>query len=561
MRFEVMQGEWFRLVMGSLASSGVTDAVASPGSRSAPLVVAAAEEPRIHVFAAYDERSAAFMALGLARASGRPTVLIRTSGTATAHDFPAVIEASEDCVPLLILSADRPFELQAAAAPQTTDQRHLFGRFVRADFELGLPNENGLSGAARSAARAVFATIHPVPGPVHVNCRMRKPLEPRPPEAADERSLQERVTELIASPRRQVGTRPRFGSAALASVVDDLTAARAGVIVAGPLPPPPRGEDLVNAVGEFVERSGFTLVAETTSQLRRPDLNPADDFDWTPPHADVAVLLGRYPSSRNLQGVLRSAQVVLSVDPHRPADPDGRAAASFHGPIETWLRIAAAAFAGKRPPQARRPPRWPAVTKGLDATDFCEAHAVRTVADALSPGTSLVLGNSLPIRLFDRFVPASELPTGRIFHQRGVNGIDGLVSGAVGVAHETDGPTVAVLGDLSFLHDLNGMALARSLERPLVVVVLNNRGGRIFEELPLADKAGAEVMALFTTPHAFDLTAAGRLYDVPAAAVDDAASLARELSQAIGRKGASLIEVRCPPGRLAVAHRSILGVL
>lgn len=568
MRFELVQGEWFRLLAGSLASAGVTDVVVSPGSRSTPLVVAVHREPRLSVVALPDERSAAFFALGRSRVTSRPTALIRTSGTASAHDYPAVIEASEDHVPLLILSADRPFELQASGAPQTTDQRRLFGRFVRFDLDLGLADAAGFEGLTRAAAKAVFRAKHPVPGPVHLNLRARKPLEPVAPESDAERALVASVDAHLASPRRRRAPTPVFSSHVLDEAAEQVRGVGAGAVVAGPMSPSmvSRG-----AVERFVAATGFELWPETASQLRMaPVAGRRDDFDWrSEPPPELAVLLGRYPSSRALQALLREVPRLLVVHPFDPADPDGRAAFTYEGPMDAWLEgVAMRLGPGPEPqpspspvsaPDSARPPAWPIIERELEAIPFCEAHAVRTVARGLPRGAGLVLGNSLPLRLFDRFVPADALDGSiEVYAQRGVNGIDGAISGAAGVAAARRGPTVAVLGDVTFLHDLGGLLAARAVSAPLVIVVLDNGGGRIFEELPIARTARDDgLLDLFITPHRFDLSAAGAPFGIPAVRPDDDVELERALSEGLARPGPTLIHVRVPPTGASAAEARI----
>lgn len=570
MRFQLIQAEWFRCLLGRFAASGVTDVVVSPGSRSTPLVTAAHADPRLRVTGVHDERSAAFFALGRARATRRPTVLVRTSGTAAAHDYAAVIEASEDHVPLVVVSADRPFELQASGAPQTTDQRGLFGRFVRLELELGLADAAGLRGLDRSVARAVQRSLAPVPGPVHVNARARKPLEPTAAATEDERTLRAEVDALLAAPRRHVAAPARFDPAGLGEVAEVAAAAGGrGVLVAGPLAPGlDDGAELRVAADRFLRASGFVLWAEASSQLRVASLSPDDGFEWTSADApEVAVLLGRYPSSRVLQDHLRRARRLVTVHPFTPADPDGRATHAFEGPVASWLDAATPALEarGARPRDAATPPiegapdPWPRVEAALAAAPFSEAHAAREVAASLPDGAALFLANSLPIRLFDRFVRAFEQPV-PVYAQRGVNGIDGLVSGAAGLARGRGLPTAAVLGDVAFLHDLGGLAVATTVRVPLPIVVIDNGGGRIFEELPIAKTVDdPDLVALFTTPHRFELAAAATVFGLPSVVARDAPSLRSALRAAWSHPGATLVHVVVPEHGAAALEARLRG--
>lgn len=562
MRFELIQAEWFRCLVGSLAGAGVRRVIVSPGSRSTPLVCAAHAEPRLDVMAVPDERSAAFVALGQARATSFPTVLVRTSGTASAHDYPAVIEASEDHVPLIVLSADRPFELQGAGAPQTTDQRRMFGGFVRFDAELGLADPEGLDGLARTAVKAVFRSLHPVPGPVHLNARARKPLEPVAPSSPDESGLRGRVDARLARPTLRIPARRRFEPDALTVVVDALRGSSRTGLVVGPLPPGLEG--LTGAARRFVLASGALLLPEAAGQLRQRDLSPWDDFEWRRPEAlDVAILLGRHPSSRVLQDILRDARRLFVVHPHEPADPEGRAEVAFEGPVVDFLEGVAGAL-GSTARSIPSPPRsgvgldaWSRVRGVLDPMALGEAHVARAVAEVLPAGSALCLANSLAIRVFDRFVPAFDRALD-VFSQRGVNGIDGQVSGAAGVASVREGATAAVIGDIAFLHDLGGLAFAARIRTPLPIVVIDNGGGMIFRELPLA-QSGPEpgAMPLFTTPHRHRLTAAAEVFGLPGVRVEGRDALCDALKSALARPGATVVHAVLAPDGVERATRQL----
>lgn len=546
MRFEVLQTQWFKAFFGGLASAGVTDVVVSPGSRSTPLVAAAVTDPRLHVQTLYDERSASFFALGQARSTRRPTVVIRTSGTAGAHDLPAVLEARHGWVPLIVVTADRPAELQGAGAPQTLDQRHLFQPHVRADFDLGLADLQGLDGVCRKAAQAVFRSMHP-PGPVHVNAPARKPLEPREPGFDDERGLAERVSARVRDPVRIVGSQARFTPAALAALPTVSDPGRAWLVAGPSVGSGPAPE----SVSGFLEATGWSLAAETGSGLRHMGLAVYDAYDWKleSERPRTVVWLGAAPASRVLQDWWRQAEVRVAVHPYDVMDASGLSATTFIGDVDDWLGRAAVRWASDRTAQTEWMERAARLWDRARELPFSEATAVRTVLKRIPPQSHLVIGNSLPIRLVDRFAPASDRSL-RVFHQRGVNGIDGLVSGAAGTASDAPGATVALLGDVSFLHDINGLEAARqvaeSTGRSLVLVVLHNQGGRIFEELPLGDRGGA-LMNHFVTPHRKDLEGVARTFGVAFRRAADPSSLEEALDGALAEPAATLVQVDVPP--------------
>jgi len=562
---------WARLFVSALAGAGVRHVVVSPGSRSTPLVLAAAAEARITCHTILDERAAGFFALGQARVTGIPTVLLCTSGTAAAHYFPAVIEASLAFVPLLVLSADRPWDAYDAGASQTIDQTKLFGGHVRHFAELGLPDAapSALRAVARIAAQAFARSLSPTPGPVHVNARFRKPLEP---VSVDAREPWAGVVEHI---ERQ-GPPHTYASAAVpdAASVDEVTAAcvraRRGLIVCGPLPvfgDPTEREKVI----ALARATGFPVFAEATSQMRFGGLgegvthvsslgallrSPA--FRSAHP-ADVIVELGSAPTSgtyatyiAELPGAAR-----FVVTPHGHLDPDGSARAVIQANPSSF----AAAVAGRVLEHAEpRPTEWAAALARADARAWeriardtgdslvTEATVARSVVAALPEGGALVVGNSSPVRDLDTYVPPSPRAI-RVIHQRGAAGIDGLVAGAAGASSLAASPLVLLLGDLSFLHDIGGLAVARHAERPLVIVVVNNEGGRLFEELPVAASAEARFAfdRHFIVTQDVSLASAAAAFSVRYHRVADAADLDRALHDGLSQPGCTILEASVTP--------------
>lgn len=595
---------WADLLMATLARAGVQDLVVSPGSRSTPFVLAAARRAELRLRSVIDERSAAFFALGLSRVTGLPTALLCTSGTAPAHYFPAVVEASEAAVPLVVLSADRPTALIGIGAPQTIDQAHLYGSHVRAFVDLGDPTSLALPDLAGHVARTVARARGPVPGPVHLNARASKPLEPREATSAAGRELAARAAALLESfegserlrlreptpataepsARERGGARDELvahiGEPApdrLSEIAARLNAAERPMIVAGPLPlGAPR-----ECVLKLAARTGIAVFAEATSQLRfarRPsELLCADAFDLWVGEAgldgpDVVLEVGWTPTSAAYARWLDRAgprhRFVLGGCRYR--DPSGTADAVVLGelgPMVTELleRIAPRAPNPRWCEQVNALERraWRAVRAALDPRDGAsdedplqEGAAVRAVVESLPDGALLALGNSLPIRHVDRFVPGGATDL-RVLAQRGVNGIDGWIASAAGAAAADGGPTAAILGDVAFSHDLGSLALAASVRAPLVLVVLDNGGGRIFEQLPIA-QAGLEdeTMALFTSPPRVDVVEAARAFGIDAEAPADEEALRETLRDALARDRATVLHLRVPPhGAVAVEAR------
>jgi 2-succinyl-5-enolpyruvyl-6-hydroxy-3-cyclohexene-1-carboxylate synthase len=571
-------GEWARLLVETLARAGVERAVLSPGSRSTPFAWAALHCERLSCDVVVDERSAGFFAVGQAKQSGAPTLLVCTSGTAAVNYFPAVVEASLSYTPLIVLTADRPFELQHVAAAQTIDQQKLYGRYAREFVELGLPDDApaALRGLARCAAQAVFRTLHPEPGPVHLNARARKPLEPAAATDDASRALREQVDRLLSgAATRAYVPALEPAPAAIGALASDCRSARRGLLVAGPSLAPSALD--ARRVSEFLGRTGFISCLEATSQLRfqiGQDSAVLDAFDvlFSSPdfcralEPDLIVQVGAPCSSIALERFLSShpetPRWVLA--PHGWPDPQSAARGVVLGDVgRTFDALLRELDAGPPPePEVARARRalaervaaqnagaWRVVDETLAAGGplLSEGVAVALSVRALPEGGLLALGNSLPVREIDRFCRASR--SGYVVHcQRGTNGIDGVLSAAAGAAAVARRPATLLVGDVSFLHDVGGLWCARSLQTPFVVVVIDNDGGRIFEQLPLASLPGVGERTLdaWLTPHGLDLTHAGRLFDLPTQRVESAAELRGALAEAHARAGASLIVARVP---------------
>jgi 2-succinyl-5-enolpyruvyl-6-hydroxy-3-cyclohexene-1-carboxylate synthase len=563
--------EWSRLLLGTLARSGVEHVVLSPGSRSTPFAWAALHEPKLRCHSIWDERVAAFFALGQARISGRPSLLLCTSGTAPANYFPAVIEAALARVPLLVLTADRPFELQHSAAPQTIDQIKLFGDAARAFFELGLPDPapSALSGVVRSVAHAVHLARFADPGPVHLNARARKPLEPS--NAADPAALALRATVDGLLARGPAVTKGAGLHADLTRVSQAIRDTARGLIVVGPQDAHDRAA--AAQIAQLGVVTGFPVLCEGTSQLRFAADLPAeaqriDGFEWLLQserlrerlRPELILSFGAPPTSaafeRFLSREFTGRRFVVAAhgvpDPHALASEilsagaartahDLAAALEHQPPRDSGARAAFRAHWVEANRAA-----WQAVDRELarSAEHLSEAVAVRTVLDHVPDPCTLAIGNSLPIREVDAYVPCSARRI-RVLSQRGANGIDGLISGAAGAASLSGEPTVLLLGDVSFMHDVGGLAAARESQGPFVIVIIDNGGGRIFEQLPIyGELSQAPKLARFwLTPPAADLNHAAALFGHQFQRIADASEIGPALGRAASFAGTSVIQI------------------
>lgn len=564
---------WARAFADELARSGVRQVVLAPGSRSTPLVLAFAQDGRFRVRVHLDERSAAFFALGVGKATGVPAAVVTTSGTAAANVYPAVVEASQAEVPMLVLTADRPHRLRDADANQAIDQLRLFGPHVRAFHEVAPPAREGppLRHLRALAGRAVLAAREAPAGPVHLNFPLDKPLEPagaspeglafadQHPLAATGRAGGEAY--VAAGPGRRAA--PAEELARLGALVAD---ARFGVVVAGPNPDPGR-------VGEAAVRlaaaTGFPLLADPISGARfRPaggalvvdgyDLFLRDAYVRERLVPDLVLRVGAGPTSAALQGWLEHHAGVR----HVVVDGGGRWK-DFAAIATDYVRADAAdtlrILAGNAARTADPAWTWAwgaasAVTRATleahDGGEPYEGQVLSAVAGALPTGASLFVSSSMPIRDLDAFA-APRGDTLTVLGNRGASGIDGIVSTAFGVSSATPGATVCVLGDVALFHDQNGLLWARESDAPVVFVLVDNDGGGIFHLLPVRDHE-PWFTPLFATPHGLDFAHAAALHGIP---LEDLApgEVRDGLVRALSAGGTRILRVRTD--RAAVHRR------
>ena len=528
-----------RVLVDELVRGGVREAVLSPGSRSAPLAFAlhdadAAGRLRLHV--RIDERSAAFLALGLAKASGVPVPVVTTSGTATANLHPAVLEADTAGVPLLVLTADRPPELRGTGANQTVDQLGLYGGAVRLFVELGTPGARaGDQAAWRSRACRVLSAargdLGAPPGPVHVNVGLREPLVPDGAE------------DWVEPLDGRADGRPwtsRVATAAVAPPQDDLPARTVVVLGDGPPGAAAAAQALARARGWPVIAEPSSGAAPTREVLLVPELLLGAQ-DWVAAHRPDRVLVVGRPTLSRAVGRLAagSATDVVSHLGGWP-DPTGAAArvlpsvprATGRGEIDPdWL----AAWLGASDTADRA--ASPLVEQAVLGGSLVETVVAGRVAGAVPEDGLLVVGSSKPVR--DLFLVGPQSGSA-VLANRGAAGIDGMVSTAVGAAlahgRRGGGAAYALLGDLTFLHDANGLVLGPQEPRPdLTVVVVNNDGGAIFGLLEQGGREHAGAFErLFGTPHGVDLAALCAATGTPHARVEDFVALDDALVPAPG---------------------------
>jgi 2-succinyl-5-enolpyruvyl-6-hydroxy-3-cyclohexene-1-carboxylate synthase len=529
----------------ALASLGVAHACVTPGSRSTPLALALAEERGITDWPHLDERSSAFFALGIGRATGFPAVAVCTSGTAAAEFLPAVVEARHGRVPLIVITADRPADLQGVGAPQTIDQAGLFGAAAKwsLDLEPPLPGEAAPGLAAALAGRLVAFALDTPPGPVHLNVRFREPLVPPGPLPAAA------VTAPAALLGRLLPTAE--GTARLAALVSG----RRGVLVCGPQDDPA----LPAAAAACAAACGFPLVADPLSGARAGahDLSrviacgdPLAATGWLGRAAPEVVLrIGALPTSKPIWQWLGEHPEVPQalIDPAGWRDPGAGAALMIRA--DPAAALDALARSGPSPAPHHWLEAWKeadgaaaaAIERTLaDAPFPNEPEVVRVLAEALPAGALLAVASSMPIRDVDAFFPARPGPV-RFIANRGAAGIDGFLSTGLGAAAVAGAPAYLLSGDLSALHDLTALGTAARLGIAATIVVLHNDGGGIFSFLPQA-AFPEHFERHWGTPHGTDFVKAAAVFGVEASRVERRTDLAAAVAAV--PTGPRLLEVR-----------------
>ena len=584
----VLQYEFAEAFFAELAEH-VDSVVVSPGSRSTPLVLSAVGYPvfageqtstsRLKPVVVLDERSAGFVALGLAKASRRPVALVCTSGTAAANYLPAVVEAYHSRLPLVVITADRPASYHDWGSPQTIFQNGLYAKHVRWATEVAVPRHNPTGGGRLTALRAIQNACGPPGGPVHINWPLEKPLEP-PGSGASDADTSNPVsldaepsgTELNAGSPSRMPSKTGSSNSAEAdefAISEEVAASGIGHLpenratdrerpgleqvaasVIGHLPenpqasinpellPPTYTKGLIvvghgnlstseaEAVARFSEAAGWPIVAEASSGMRFGEWNSnvlsCAHFLFSNPSAlpqpDVAIRVGGHHIDRSLPRFLDSdfpQHRIVVAPPGCWDDPAFLATEFIHGDMAAIFNRAAESI-----PQNAADPSWAGLWHEADeaaakalaevsaSENLTEAKAVHILCDFLAKDSEDILyaSSSLPIRHLEFFAAPANKPL-RVLANRGANGIDGVISSACGAATENSSPTTVLLGDLALLHDIGGLLTAIQLGVSLRLVVLNNNGGAIFSQLPIADAVDADTFSkFFQTPHNLDLS-------------------------------------------------------
>ncbi len=545
---------WSSHLVAALVANGLRYAVISPGSRNTPLVLALDAALGERALVVLDERSAGFVALGLARSSGQPVALLCTSGSAAAHYFPAIIEAHYSHVPLIVLTADRPPELHHNGAGQSIEQDNLYGAYVRWTANLGAPGEGSVPRSwGHMAARAVGLATGTNPGPVHLNAPFREPLWA--PGVGYGAPAQEPMRVQRAAPAAPL----------LDPIRERIAKAKRGVIVCGPRA---AGYDLAadmsfaSAVTKLGKQLGWPVLADAISGVRRDGTITTYDALFRSStfadamRPDLVLRFGQVPASKPLAAWLNNASTTtILVEPtgaiHDPAsvadmlvtcDPTAlchELVKHVDGGNGAWLGQWQDAEA-----EARR------VLEAAVGDGFWEGAIAACVGRVLPDCALLHVASSMPVRDLETF--ASKVPV--VTANRGANGIDGTIATACGAALAWKGPTFALLGDLAFLHDVGSLATAKALDANLTLIVVDNHGGGIFDFLPIAEHEPRAFARYFSTPQEIDIAATAAAFGFSTTKVGSLPELEQALAGA-GR-GLRVIHAVVDRSRNVTRHRA-----
>lgn len=562
-----------------LARAGIRDACVCPGSRSTPLAMRLADQPAIKLWMHLDERSAGFFALGLAKAQHQPVILLCTSGTAAANLMPSIVEAHYAHVPLVVLTADRPPELRDTGAAQTIDQLKLYGPYAKWFSEMALPEATAdmLRYVRTVACRAVAQALEDPAGVVHLNFPFREPLVPLPADGPDHVDDVATVGRPDGQPFVRVTAGPRqAGSEMLAQLAAELCPIQRGLIVAGPQ----TDRSFPAAVTRLSAELGYPLLADPLSQVRcgphdRQAVVDAYDaflrgtnvverlapqvilrFGMMPTSKPALLYLQRYADVRQIlvdggggwNDAARLASDVVHADAALfcaaladalQARDCSRATTPW---LDLWLEL------NRRSRQA--------VTAQVESFDEpFEGRVFTELAECLPEGATCYVSNSMPVRDLDTFWPGHSRSI-RFLANRGANGIDGIVSSALGASAAGEGPLILVIGDLALFHDLNGLLAAKRYHLRATIILTNNDGGGIFSFLPQAAYP-PHFEQLFGTPHGLDFRPAVEMYGATFIRMTDWRSFRAAVNTGLEAAGVTIIEVPTHRERNVSMHRAV----
>ncbi len=557
---------WAQIFIDQLASLGVRYACISPGSRSTPLTYVLSKNRKIKSFVNIDERSSAFFALGLAKSTNKPVIVVTTSGTAVAELFPAIIEAYHQRTPLIICTADRPAELIGTGANQTINQHNIFKNHIRWFRDLGLPSigETGFYHLQKIAIKAYHISLIEDRGPVHLNFPFRKPLEPFSYTDEISKNIFQQKPQQITNNKSLDHNRTGYGLAkAFGRLTDELVEKEKGIIIAGPME---YDRELIKGLKKLSILLKYPVFADGLSQLRcnggKKDKNIISNFNSilksenfvTNHEPDIILQFGRTPTSSVLENFLEktNADRYLINKYGDKFDPSRNAKAILAYEPKTFCENLLSSIKLKN--NTRHKSSWlrdfiyaeevsEKVKTGIikKAKFPNEPNIINEIFNTVPSASHIFIGNSLPVRDLDNFFNRTAKRFD-IFFNRGASGIDGITSTAFGIVLNKK-LTVLITGDLSFLHDLNALSIASKYSVPLIIIVINNNGGGIFQSLPIAGKV-KRFGEYFITPHNLELGSMVKSFGINYQLITNRSQLQSYMIKSLNKNSSSVLEIQ-----------------
>lgn len=558
-----------------LQKLGVKHACITPGSRSTPLTIAFAENKKIKCHVSIDERSSAFIALGLAKATNSPVVVVTTSGTATAELYPAIIEAYQSRVPLIICTADRPPELIGTGANQTINQKNIYRNHIRWFYDAGIPSvkRSSVFHLQKMAFKAVYISSIKNRGPVHLNFPFRKPLEP----TAFTDEVEKKIIRLSEQKEEQLitftGLKIKTGKK-LFETADKIINNTKGLILAGPMI---SDSDLQKQILILSSVTGYPVIADALSGLRFYSGNFSENIisnyhsfinnkiitdNFNP---EIILHFGRTPTSSNLESFLSNcnAKRYLVSEFGDLFDPSRKTNSVIKMNSAVFCKELNKILKEKKLNRKNNPWLHSFISIDKKAEDIKlktlsdsifpnEPRMVSEIINHLPDNINLFIGNSLPVRDFDNFCSKQKKDC-KLFFNRGASGIDGITSTAAGIALNGK-PTLLITGDLSFVHDLSALITLKKFNPPLTIVIINNNGGGIFEALPVSGQ-NKYFKEYFVTPHNLNLKKISESFGLKHSLINSRGSLIKELNKSLLNGSPQIIEIKTDANKSFVLRK------
>jgi 2-succinyl-5-enolpyruvyl-6-hydroxy-3-cyclohexene-1-carboxylate synthase len=561
---------WSTLIVEELVRQGCNYFCISPGSRSTPLTVAIAQNSIAKSNIFYDERGSAFHSLGYARATGKPSVLLCTSGTAVANYFPAIIEAYKDSIPLIVLTADRPPELRATGANQTIDQVKIFGNYLNWYFEIPTPDQNiSPQFILTTIDQAYYRSINSPKGPIHINCLFREPYY-------KDNKIEEYETELICRWKKSIVPFTTFqqqqkNSLPGSDLIHKINHTKRGIIIAGKMDNPSDSKKVL----ELAKVLGWPIFADITSGLRI-----GENSDFVIEYFDLLLLSNSFKVSLKPEMIIQfgkrfvSKRLLKYLDEFKPEkyvlvdnspnryDPIHIVSDRFEANISLFCASI-----------------FPNIQSSIDKSWYdniqtenkkicnlleeefeienllSEISIAQNISSFIPDESGLFLANSMPVRDMDMFAKKYKKSVS-VAANRGVSGIDGTIASSIGFAQGSQTTVTLIIGDLAFIHDLNSLHQLTSTEHPVVIIVLNNRGGGIFSFLPISEQ-NELFEKYFTTPHELNFRDAASLFNIDYYLPDSNKEFLKYYESAIQEQKSTIIEITIDRNKNFTMHKEI----